>query len=204
MSLNTPGTNCRRHFLRSAFAASLVVAGSARAHHSPHSEPDDESWNEVGSDDNGLPLERRLNLVNDHTGEHLDIVYATRGMFIDESLQSIAHLMRDHRANKERAMDTKLLDLMFQIQSALAVDEPLHVLSGYRTPETNAALRKRSNGVARYSLHMEGKAADIHVPGVKTRTLQSTALELAAGGVGYYGRSGFVHVDTGAVRSWGG
>ena len=154
--------------------------------------------------DNGRPAERRLRLVNAHTREKLDVVYMTRGHYIDESLESIAHLMRDHRAERERAMDRGLLDILSHIQVALDVDEPLRVLSGYRTPETNAALRKRSNGVARYSLHMEGKAADIHVPGVKTRELQAAALELGAGGVGYYGRSGFVHVDTGRVRRWGG
>ncbi len=151
-----------------------------------------------------LPPERRLRLVNDHTGEKLDIAYVTRGLYIDESLESIAHLMRDHRADKEREMDTRLLDILFQVQQQLAVDQPVHVLSGYRTPETNAALRKRSSGVARYSLHMEGKAADFHVPGVKTSDLRTAALSLRAGGVGYYSRSNFVHVDTGIVRSWRG
>lgn len=151
-----------------------------------------------------LPSERRLRLVNAHTWEKLDIVYVTHGIYIDESLHSIDHLMRDHRAGKEHEIDTALLDLLFQLQQSLGADEPVHVLSGYRTPETNAALRKRSNGVARYSLHMEGKAADIYIPGIKTPDLQSAALDIGVGGVGYYQRSGFVHVDTGAVRSWRG
>jgi len=149
-----------------------------------------------------LPVERRLNLVNSHTWERLDIVYFTRGMYIDESLVAIGHLMRDHRANEERIMDPRLLDDLVTLHASLDTDEPIHLLSGYRTPETNAKLRKRSKGVAKYSLHMEGKAADIHVPGVATRELRKAALAMRAGGVGYYARSGFVHIDTGAVRNW--
>lgn len=213
----------RRLFLRQTAAAVLLSAGASRSVlANSDADVNGDSWQAVGEktavadaeaaakaevpveEGSALPLERELRLVNDHTGERLEIVYATRGMLIDESLGAIAHLMRDHRANKQHPIDTDLLDQLFQIQRALNVDEPLHVLSGYRTPETNAALRKRSNGVARYSLHMDGKAADIHVPGVKTRDLQAVALDLAAGGVGYYGRSGFVHVDTGRVRRWGG
>ena len=146
--------------------------------------------------------ERRLNLVHAHTWERLDIVYYTRGMYIDESLAAINHLMRDHRANEERVMDPQLLDDLVTLHASLGTDEPIHLLSGYRTPATNARLRKRSKGVAKYSLHMEGKAADIHVPGISTRQIQKTALAMRAGGVGYYKRSGFVHIDTGALRSW--
>lgn len=149
-----------------------------------------------------LPAERRLSLVNDHTWERLDIVYFTHGMYIDESLAAINHLMRDHRANEERVMDPRLLDDLVTLHASLGTDEPIHLLSGYRTPATNARLRKRSKGVAKYSLHMEGKAADIHVPGVSTRQIQKAALAMRAGGVGYYKRSGFVHIDTGAVRHW--
>ena len=171
--------------------------------------PAEDAADDVGDSDGEtqavvLPAERRLHLVNDHTRERLEITYVTRDLYIDESLESIAHLMRDHRAEEQRDMDIALLDTLFLLQQRLDVDEPLHILSGYRTPATNAALRKRSSGVARHSLHMEGKAADIHVPGIKTSDLRSAALGLHAGGVGYYRNSGFVHVDTGVVRSWRG
>jgi len=150
-----------------------------------------------------VPMEdRHLRMVNDHTGERLDIVYFTRGMYIDESLDAISHLMRDRRANEERRMDLPLLDALARLHGTLGTDEPIHLLSGYRTPATNAKLRRRSKGVAKYSLHMEGRAADIHVPGIPTRDLQAAALALQVGGVGFYKSSGFVHLDTGRLRHW--
>lgn len=149
-----------------------------------------------------LPTERRLSLVNAHTWERLDVVYFTHGMYIDESLAAVSHLMRDHRAGEERLMDPRLLDDLVRLHASLETEEPLHLLSGYRTPATNAKLRMRSKGVAKYSLHMEGRAADIYVPGVPTEELQRAALDMRAGGVGYYKSSNFVHIDTGEVRHW--
>ncbi len=148
------------------------------------------------------PADRSLRLYNAHTSEKLELVYYTRGTYIDESLQKINHLMRDHRVDEEIAMDLALIDQLAEIQKRVPDNEYLQVLSGYRTPATNAALRKRSSNVAKYSLHMEGRAADINVPGLPTRELQSIARGLKAGGVGYYGRSGFVHIDTGKIRHW--
>lgn len=147
---------------------------------------------------------RALHLVNAHTWEKLDIVYYTHGVYIDESVEQINHLMRDHRVNKATHMDPVLLDQLLRLSQSLNTSERIHVLSGYRTPETNAKLRKRSSGVAKYSLHMEGKAADIYVPGIETQQLQLAALDLKAGGVGYYPKSNFVHMDTGMIRQWGG
>ena len=147
---------------------------------------------------------RRLALVNDHTGERFDGVYCVRGVYDADRLKELRHVMRDHRAELEHDMDPALLDTLVRLQARLDTDEPLHLLSGYRSPATNAKLRKRTSGVAKYSLHMEGRAADIHVPGTSTRALREEAVALAAGGVGYYSRSGFVHVDTGQVRTWGG
>ena len=146
--------------------------------------------------------DRQLRIFNAHTGEKIELVYFSRGSYIDESLAKINHLMRDHRANEEIAMDLALIDQLAEIQQQVPSSEYVHVLSGYRTPATNAALRKRSSNVAKFSLHMEGRAADIHVPGLTTRELQSIAQGLKAGGVGYYGRSGFVHIDTGKIRHW--
>ena len=148
------------------------------------------------------PADRSLRLFNAHTSEKLDLVYFSRGAYIDESVMKINHLMRDHRVDEEISMDLALIDQLAEIQKRVPDFEYLQVLSGYRTPATNAALRKRSSNVAKYSLHMEGRAADINVPGLKTRKLQSIAKDLKAGGVGYYGRSGFVHIDTGKIRHW--
>lgn len=146
---------------------------------------------------------RSIRLVNAHTWEKLEVVYKTRGVYIDESLEAISHLMRDHRADSAIAIDPALIDELYLVGAALDTDEAVHILSGYRTPATNARLRRRSSGVAKYSLHMEGRAADIYVPGVKTSVLREAALSLRAGGVGLYSKSGFVHVDTGRVRHWG-
>ncbi len=150
------------------------------------------------------PMEsRRLHLVNAHTWDDLDVVYYTHGIYIDENISQLNHLMRDRRANVTRPIDPDLYDQLLRLQKILNTSEPVHVLSGYRTPETNAKLRSRSSGVAKYSLHMEGRAADIYIPGIPSKTLQAAALHMAAGGVGLYSKSNFVHVDTGPVRQWG-
>lgn len=146
---------------------------------------------------------REIRIVNAHTWEKLDIVYYIRGIYIDESLERLNHLMRDHRAGKAHVIDTALLDQLFRVRLMLGTDEAVHVLSGYRTPETNARLRSRSSGVAKYSLHMEGRAADIYIPEVPVQTLHKTAMDMAAGGVGLYSNSNFVHLDTGNHRHWG-
>jgi len=146
--------------------------------------------------------ERRIRLANAHTWEKLDIVYWADGDYIPEAMDEISHLMRDHRANRSKAMDAGLIDQLHVLVDALGTRERVHVLSGYRTPETNAALRKRSNGVAKYSLHMEAKAMDFNIPGITAKNIRNAAVAMKAGGVGYYASSGFVHIDTGRVRSW--
>ncbi|MFT4726932.1 MAG: hypothetical protein ACI9UN_001427 [Granulosicoccus sp.] len=146
---------------------------------------------------------RRLNLYSLHTKEELSIVYFTDGMYIDESVKALNYLMRDRRANKTKVMDVNLYDQLLLIQRTFDNDESIHVLSGYRTAETNAKLRKRSMGVAKNSLHMEGRAADFYIPGVPIKKLQKAALALSSGGVGLYSNSNFIHVDTGMVRNWG-
>lgn len=146
--------------------------------------------------------ERRLRLANAHTWEKLDIVYWADGDYIPEALSEINHLMRDHRANRAKAMDVKLIDQLHVLVSLLETKERVHILSGYRTPETNAALRKSSSGVAKYSLHMEARALDINIPTIASRTIQKSAIAMKAGGVGYYPGPGFVHIDTGSVRIW--
>lgn len=146
---------------------------------------------------------RSIQIVNAHTWEKLDVVYFTHGMYIDENVAKLNYLMRDHRANVAHEMDSSLFDQLFRVRMMLGTDEAVHVLSGYRTPETNARLRRRSSGVARFSLHMEGRAADIYFPNIPVEKLHETAMNMASGGVGLYSNSNFVHLDTGAARHWG-
>lgn len=146
---------------------------------------------------------RRIHLVNAHTWDNLDVVYYTHGIYIDENIVRLNHLMRDRRANASISMDTSLYDQLLRLQLALGTDEPVHILSGYRTPETNAKMRRRSPGVAKFSLHMEGRAADLYIPGIPVDKLHQAAVDMHAGGVGLYSNSNFVHVDTGTLRHWG-
>lgn len=150
------------------------------------------------------PAERRLAFYNTHTGESLNTVYWAAGDFVPEGLQGIDHILRDFRANEVAAMDRGLLDLLYVLQGQLGARKPFQIISGYRSPNTNAVLRSQSGGVARHSLHMDAKAIDIRLPGVELARLRDAALSLQAGGVGYYQGSNFVHVDVGRVRHWQG
>lgn len=149
-----------------------------------------------------LAPERRLAFYNTHTGESLDTVYWADGSYVDSGLEAINRVLRDHRAEEIHTMSTDLLDLLFVLQTRTGVHKPFDVISGYRSPTSNAALRKRSNGVAKRSYHMQGKAIDIRLPGCDLRKLYQAALSAEAGGVGFYPGSDFIHVDTGPVRSW--
>lgn len=146
--------------------------------------------------------ERRLAFYNTHTDERLDTVYWTDGGYVESSLQEINRLLRDHRADEVHAMSRQLLDLLFLLQTRTGVHKPYDVISGYRSPATNSALRKHSSGVARRSYHMQGMAIDIRLPGCDLKHLYQAALSAEAGGVGYYPGSDFIHVDTGPVRNW--
>jgi uncharacterized protein YcbK (DUF882 family) len=147
-------------------------------------------------------VERRLSFYNTHTGEQLSTLYRVHGACIPEALTEINHILRDHRNNEICSMDERLLDLLHNIQTTLRTNEPLHVISGFRSQETNAMLAKRGNGVAKRSLHLQGEAIDIRVPGRDLAQVRKVALALQGGGVGYYPRSDFVHVDVGRVRYW--
>lgn len=146
--------------------------------------------------------ERALSLSNTHTGEHISAVYWADGSYLDAGLDSINNVLRDHRTGAVLGMDTGLLDLLFVLHSKLGGREAFQVISGYRSPATNAALHARSSGVARNSFHIRGMAIDIRLPGCELADLHQAALSLSAGGVGYYPDSDFVHVDTGPVRNW--
>lgn len=147
-------------------------------------------------------IERRLSFYNTHTGEQLSTLYRVHDAYIPEALTEINHILRDHRNNEICSMDERLLDLLYNVQTTLGTREPLHVISGFRSQESNAMLAKLGHGVAKRSLHLQGEAIDIRVPGRDLAQVRKVALALQAGGVGYYPRSDFVHVDVGRVRYW--
>jgi uncharacterized protein YcbK (DUF882 family) len=147
---------------------------------------------------------RQLALLNLHTGEKLSAAYWEAGAYVPDALSAIAKVLRDHRTGEVHAIDPKLLDVLTQLSSRLNAGRPFEVISGYRSPASNAKLHARSSGVATRSLHMDGKAIDVRLPGVPLTRLRDTALAMQAGGVGYYPSSNFVHVDVGRVRRWSG
>jgi uncharacterized protein YcbK (DUF882 family) len=148
------------------------------------------------------PAERAIRLYNTHTGESLRSVFWAEGQFIPDALQDINKLLRDHRNNKIAPIDPKLIVLLNEVSDKFGDTQALHVISGYRSPESNAKLATRSGGVARHSMHMDGKAIDIRIPGKNLAQLHKAAMSMRACGVGYYPDSQFVHMDTGRVRYW--
>lgn len=146
--------------------------------------------------------ERHIHLFNTHTGETLKSVYWAEGAYQTKSIAQISRFLRDHRNNQVHAIDPKLLDMMTSVQRKVGAKGPIHIICGYRSPATNAIMASMSDGVATQSLHMQGRAVDIRLPGHATRHVGRAALSLKAGGVGVYPASDFVHIDTGRVRSW--
>jgi uncharacterized protein YcbK (DUF882 family) len=147
---------------------------------------------------------RRVALLSIHTGERLDIEYFRDGAYVPEALSAIEVCLRDYRTGDRHAIDPALMDYLHEVARAAGVDPAFSVISGYRSPQTNAMLHERSAGVARHSLHMEGRAIDVRVTGIDCADLAARALDLKRGGVGYYRASDFVHLDTGAFRTWKG
>ena len=176
--------NQRRSFLKSSVALASVIGMPALAKAAQ-----------------SAPGERTLRLYNTHTGESLRTVFWAQGQFIPDALQDINKVLRDHRNNQVASMDPQLLLLLNQVSGKFG-DAQLHIISGYRSPESNAKLHANSNGVAKHSMHMEGKAIDIRMPGKDLAQVHKAAMALRSGGVGYYPDSQFVHMDTGRVRYW--
>jgi uncharacterized protein YcbK (DUF882 family) len=145
---------------------------------------------------------RTLSLLNLHTGERLKATYFEGGDYVPDALEAMNNLLRDFRTGDVHPIAPNLLDLVATLQQRLETDATVHVISGYRSPQTNASLHARSGGVATHSLHMVGEAMDIRIPGVELADLRNAALGLQRGGVGYYPASDFVHVDVGRVRRW--
>jgi uncharacterized protein YcbK (DUF882 family) len=149
--------------------------------------------------------ERVLSFFNTHTGERVKVAYCTGGDYQPQALEELNYIMRDFRANAVKPIDPRVYDLLHELGGTLETDQPFHIISGYRSPHTNALLRERggaSTGVASHSLHMVGQAIDIRVPGVKLDHLRNAATSLKIGGVGFYPDLNFVHVDVGRVRYW--
>lgn len=145
---------------------------------------------------------RSLAFVHTHTGETLSCMYFSAGRYDAATLGRVNHFLRDFRTGDVHPIDPGVLDILFELRNRADRDEPFHVISGYRSPKTNALLRSRSSGVSGHSLHMQGRAIDVRLPGFPTRKLQEIGLDLRRGGVGYYPASDFVHLDTGRVRHW--
>ena len=147
---------------------------------------------------------RSLSLNNLHTGERASFDYWVDGSYVPESLTEINHFLRDYYNNQVHVMDPKLLDLVNLLHRTVGSSAEVQVISGYRSPTTNAAMHAMDHGVAAHSLHMKGMAMDIRVSDVALHRLHSAAVAMRVGGVGYYPSADFIHVDTGRVRYWGG
>jgi len=147
---------------------------------------------------------RKLKMYASRTGETLEMVYWIEGEYIRPAMDEITYFMRDWRVDETRDIDPRTLDILAATHNLLDTNEPYMLLSGYRSPATNAMLRARSSGVARNSLHMQGQAADLRLSGRSVSNVARAAQSMGAGGVGRYSRSNFTHMDSGAVRTWGG
>ena len=146
---------------------------------------------------------RRIHMYSPRTGEKIDTIYWVEGKYIPEALKEITYFMRDWRQNEVMGIDGRTVDIAAAAHRLLDTDEPYMLLSGYRTPKTNAMLRRRSSGVAKHSLHMQGQANDLRLKSRSVNQIYAAAMRCAAGGVGKYTHSDFVHMDCGPVRTWG-
>ena len=177
----------RRDFLAAGLACTAACLFSQRA---------------IAAVSHNFSAEKSLSFYNIHTGESMRAAYWSRGAYVPEALDNINYLLRDYRTGEVKEIDTDLLDLLSTLHQTMECTEPFYVISGYRSPETNAQLSAESRGVAKNSLHMYGKAIDIRLPGYELNSLRRAAVDLRRGGVGYYPASDFVHVDVGRVRYW--
>lgn len=147
---------------------------------------------------------RMLGMVNTHTGEKLQIRYFEAGQYVPAALSRLNHLLRDHRSGESAAIDPRLFDQLHALARCAECEPHFEIISGYRSPASNARLHAQSKGVATNSLHMQGRAIDVRLSGTTCRSLRDLALAMQSGGVGYYAKSDFVHLDTGRVRTWAG
>ncbi|WP_420587092.1 YcbK family protein [Ruegeria sp.] len=179
-----------RRALLGAFAATAVVAAPTYS-------------NAAGFLRGGGDI-RRIRMYSGRTGERIDMIYWVDGKYIKDAVKEVNHFMRDWRTDQVKDMDLRTIDIMAASHNLLDASEPYMLLSGYRSPQTNAMLRSRSRRVAKNSLHMKGQAADLRLSSRSVSQMARAAISCRAGGVGKYSRSNFVHMDCGEVRSWGG
>lgn len=188
LNVDTDGFIDRRGVLKAgvlgaaAAAIPLIGAGEAQA------KAGHDSW--------------RVSFKQAHTGESFNGVYRVGNRYLPEAFERLNYVLRDFRTGEVFPMDPRVVDILSMVQSRCKSSEPFQVLSAYRSPKTNSNLGKASSGVAKNSFHMYGQALDIRNPNVSTKRLRNVAQSLKAGGVGYYPRSSFIHIDTGTVRSW--
>ena len=181
--MGAPKQPHRRHLLKSMFATSLAGLLAPVKH-------------ALGMD------EKRLSFYHTHTGKKLDVTFSRGGEFIDSALKEVNDFLSDFRTGDATQIDPELLNLIYDIRELLGSKGRFEVISAYRSPKTNDMLRSRSSGVAKNSQHLKGKAIDIRLDGVELPKLRDAALAQKRGGVGYYAKSNFVHIDTGRVRRW--
>ncbi len=187
---NSKTTGITRRGLLGAFAATAITAAP--------------TFSQAAGFLRGGGDVRRLSMFSGRTGERIDTIYWIDGEYIGEALREINTFMRDWRTSQAINMDTRAIDIMAASARLMDTDQPYQLLSGYRSPQTNALLRSRSRGVARNSLHMKGQAADLRLAGRSVSQMARAAASCRAGGVGKYSGSNFVHMDCGVVRTWGG
>ena len=187
---DTTATGMTRRALLGAFAATAVVAAP--------------TYGNAFGFLRGAGDIRRIRMYSGRTGESIDTIYWIEGDYIKEAMAEINHFMRDWRNSQTKQIDPRTVDIMAASHRLMDVTEPYMMLSGYRSPQTNAMLRSKSRGVAKHSLHMNGQAADLRLKSRSVGQMAQAAAACASGGVGKYSRSNFVHIDCGPVRSWGG
>ena len=183
------GSNLSRRALLGAFAATAVIAAP--------------TYSKAAGFLRGAGDIRRLKMYSARTGEKIDMIYWIEGDYIKDAVGELTYFMRDWRNDKTKPIDMRTIDIMAASHNLLDVNEPFMLLSGYRSPETNAMLRARSKGVAKNSLHLKGQAADLRLASRSVNQVARAAASCAAGGVGRYTGSNFTHMDCGPVRSWG-
>jgi len=150
-----------------------------------------------------LASPRALSFDHLHTGERLKVVYADEGAYLPDALAEVDRILRDHYSDEIHAIDPALLDLLHEVQRRTGSAAPLQVISGYRSPQTNERLRAQGRRVGKRSMHMRGMAIDIRLADVPSEAIRDVSLRMKHGGVGYYARNDFVHLDVGRVRRWG-
>ncbi|MCX7559796.1 DUF882 domain-containing protein [Sulfitobacter sp. F26204] len=186
----TSSTGMTRRALLGAFAATAVAAAPTYS-------------NAAGFLRGGGDI-RRIKMYSGRTGERIDMIYWIEGNYIKEAVQELNYFMRDWRTDGVKTIDLRTVDIMAAAHNLLDAPDPYMLLSGYRSPKTNAMLRARSGGVAKNSLHMQGKAADLRLATRSVNQIARAAISCRSGGVGRYSGSNFVHMDCGVVRNWGG